>query len=123
MKIATSELTGPGLAWAVAMVEGWEPFVQFYNQMKDGKVVGKVYYMTCRRRQFNTVDWASCGPIIERCDITTMKTPRGWAARANEGSAADTMWVHGSTPLIAAMRCYVASKLGDEVDVPEELLV
>ena len=28
----------------------------------------------------------------------------------------------GPTKLIAAMRCYVASKLGDEVDVPEELL-
>jgi len=28
----------------------------------------------------------------------------------------------GPTPLIAAMRCFVASKLGDEVDVPEELL-
>ena len=28
---------------------------------------------------------------------------------------------HGPTPLIAAMRCYVASKLGDEVDVPDEL--
>lgn len=28
---------------------------------------------------------------------------------------------HGPTPLIAAMRCYVASKLGDVVDVPEEL--
>jgi hypothetical protein len=27
----------------------------------------------------------------------------------------------GPTPLIAAMRCYVASKLGDEVDIPEEL--
>jgi hypothetical protein len=27
----------------------------------------------------------------------------------------------GPTPLIAAMRCYVASKLGDEVDVPNEL--
>lgn len=25
-------------------------------------------------------------------------------------------------PLIAAMRCYVASKLGDEVDIPEELV-
>jgi len=24
----------------------------------------------------------------------------------------------GPTPLIAAMRCYVASKFGDEVDVP-----
>ena len=30
--------------------------------------------------------------------------------------------IHGPTPLIAAMRCYVASKLGDEVEVPEELL-
>ena len=28
----------------------------------------------------------------------------------------------GPTPLIAAMRCYVASKLGDDVDIPEELL-
>ena len=24
-------------------------------------------------------------------------------------------------PLIAAMRCYVASKLGDNIDIPEEL--
>lgn len=29
--------------------------------------------------------------------------------------------VFGSTPLIAGMRSYVASKLGDEVDVPDEL--
>jgi len=27
----------------------------------------------------------------------------------------------GPTPLIAAMRCYVASKLGDEIKLPEEL--
>jgi hypothetical protein len=27
----------------------------------------------------------------------------------------------GDTCLIAAMRCYVASKLGDEVEIPEEL--
>jgi hypothetical protein len=30
--------------------------------------------------------------------------------------------MHGHTPLIAAMRCYVASKLGDEVEIPDELL-
>lgn len=29
---------------------------------------------------------------------------------------------YGPTPLIAICHCYVASKLGDEVDVPEELL-
>lgn len=28
---------------------------------------------------------------------------------------------NGPTPLISAMRCYVAFKLGDEVDVPDEL--
>ena len=27
----------------------------------------------------------------------------------------------GPTPLIAAMRCYVTSKLGDEVEIPEAL--
>lgn len=27
----------------------------------------------------------------------------------------------GPTPLIAAMRCYVASKLGDNVEIPEKL--
>jgi len=29
---------------------------------------------------------------------------------------------YGPTPLIAAMRCYCASKLGDEVDIPAELV-
>jgi hypothetical protein len=29
---------------------------------------------------------------------------------------------YGITPLIAAMRCYVASKLGDEVEIPAGLL-
>jgi hypothetical protein len=28
----------------------------------------------------------------------------------------------GPTLLIAAMRCFVASKLGDTIDIPEELL-
>jgi len=28
----------------------------------------------------------------------------------------------GPTPLTAAMRCFVASKLGEEVNIPQELL-
>jgi len=28
---------------------------------------------------------------------------------------------YGSTYLIAAMRCFVALKLGDEIDIPDEL--
>ena len=34
----------------------------------------------------------------------------------------ETIKAYGTTPLVAAMRCYVASKLGDEVDVPVELI-
>ena len=30
--------------------------------------------------------------------------------------------VYGNTPLVAAMRCYVASKLGETVDIPDELI-
>jgi len=48
---------------------------------------------------------------------------------AGAGDAGMDVWVAsirgidecGPTPLIAAMRCYVASKLGDEVEIPEEL--
>jgi hypothetical protein len=29
--------------------------------------------------------------------------------------------VAGGTPRIALMRCYVAAKLGDEIEIPEEL--
>ena len=63
--------------------------------------------------------WESGGRIIEREKITV----RFWEGEPyvlayqwnTEG------WMEGPTPLIAAMRCYVASKLGDEVEVPEEL--
>jgi hypothetical protein len=32
------------------------------------------------------------------------------------------MFYDGDTPLIAAMRCFVISKLGDEVEIPKEFL-
>ena len=64
-----------------------------------------------------STNWAQGGPIIEREGIATLPCPRGWAARVGFGGE----YIEGPTPLIAAMRCFVASKLGDEVDVPEEL--
>ena len=63
-----------------------------------------------------SADWAQGGPIIERERIELEHDGFQWWARirADEDFS-------GPTPLIAAMRCYVASVLGDEVDVPEEL--
>ena len=66
-----------------------------------------------------STDWAQAGPIIEREEInigTVLCDGRFyWTATMRLSEA------EGPTPLIAAMRCYVASKLGDEVNVPEEL--
>ena len=68
--------------------------------------------------RFST-NWAQGGPIIEREGITLRcYTDALWDASI--GRRLDYV-ANGPTPLIAAMRCYVASKLGDEVEIPEEL--
>ena len=96
----TAELTGPTLDWAVATANG-----------------DKIIWAEEDWHWYST-DWAHGGPIIERDKITVEYTgdPDTWCAniRADEE-------VYGPTPLIAAMRVYVASKLGDTVDIPEEL--
>lgn len=106
----TSELTGLALDWAVAKCEGVE-----YRYMKSvgGDYNGNWWYET---RRYST-DWAQGGPIIERERINIHDHGGdGWTADDSIQS-----YKLGQTPLIAAMRCYVASKLGDEVDVPGEL--
>jgi len=65
-----------------------------------------------------STDWSQGGPIIEREKIATDYDHDVW----NAAKYGLSWYVGGPTPLIAAMRCYVASKLGDEVDVPEELV-
>jgi hypothetical protein len=74
-----------------------------------------------------STDWAQGGPIIERegisiCNLEANSSGvEGWTAAIGElWSPQDDGWV-SATPLIAAMRCYVASKLGDEVEVPTNL--
>jgi len=66
-----------------------------------------------------STDWAQGGPIIEREGIgfTQFSDYPQWTAKHPQAICFD-----GPTPLIAAMRCYVASKLGDDINIPEELL-
>ncbi len=126
MKIRTSELIGPALDWAVAKCEGDTECVQFSPLASS-----KHYFAPSKK-------WSQGGPIIEREGIPIRKHSSGtWYAHMNLGDGERAQWhkhewvtskvqkqvrFDGPTPLIAAMRCYVASKLGDEVDVPEELL-
>lgn len=107
MIIKTNNLTGLDLNWAVAKCERME------NQsgMWAGyKWVG-IPYIT---------DWAQGGPIIEREKLDVGTYRGAWRAAQHVGSAAP-MYGYGPTPLVAAMRCYVASKMGDEIEIPEAL--
>jgi hypothetical protein len=58
--------------------------------------------------------WDHGGPIIERARVQIGFTGdgRGWQAAVNPDASADWCipWHDGSTPLIAAMRAFVASK-------------
>ena len=79
-------------------------------------------YELCRY----STDWAQGGPIIEREEIQTFVANAidgKWCAKPRDSEYWDfDDAAYGPTPLIAAMRCFVASRLGDEVDIPEELL-
>ncbi len=77
------------------------------------------------RIEYST-SWLQGGPIIEREELYVQ--PTGDAAKWKAyrwlfeyAGGGFTKEYYGLTPLIAAMRCYVASKLGDEVEIPEEL--
>lgn len=103
----TSELTGAALDWAVATCEKWR-----LDLVPEGSYSP-------------STDWAQGGPLIERIKGFQFKQ---WLESHPESCCEAHIhnyegdWIQfGPTPLIAAMRCYVASKLGDTVDVPEEL--
>jgi hypothetical protein len=106
----TSELTGAALDWAVAKCEGLKTKFE---------IEGVVWLLDSRgdiSRNFNpSSNWSWSGPIIEREGLT-LTHQDVWVAQTD-----DDLFAYGPTPLIAAMRVYVASKLGDDVDVPEEL--
>ena len=69
-----------------------------------------------------STNWAQGGPIIERGKITVdYRETFGWWVAYTNGSTDYEYGCTGPTPLIAAMRCYVASKLGDKIELPTEL--
>lgn len=109
LTMKTAELTGAALDWAVSKCEGrtWIHADNFLAYYEDE---GEMHYST---------DWAQGGPIIER---ECIGVGFGVGINSDQWEAGYiTPTETGATPLIAAMRCYVASKLGDEIEIPKEL--
>jgi hypothetical protein len=65
-----------------------------------------------------STSWRLAGPIIERERIALVCPSTGdfWEAR-KAGSPIPATYYRGPTPTIAAMRCFVSDKIGDEVDL------
>jgi len=102
MKLKTSDLQGPDLDLAVA--KAWQPVYSDKHLLEHAK-------------DFHpSTDWAQGGPIIEREKVTIEWTGEDWMGYIRHDEE-----IFGPTPLIAAMRCYVAACLGDEIELPEEL--
>lgn len=143
MKIKTNELTGTALDWAVATCEGLpirhDP-MNFGRAFPEGGFwiwddsgpIGKRDYRLIGRQYNPSTNWTIGGPIIEREGIEVVRGNNLIFPKGNEkGEYEEPLWLasrdagrefHGQTPLIAAMRCYVASKLGEEIEVPAEVM-
>ena len=124
MKIKVNKASGPVLDWMVAKCEARLP-----ASYDDWKQTWPRY----------STDWAQGGHFIERerlaisYDAEWVYDPANvdpddepdngdrWYAEIRNGSH-DFIGDYGPTPLIAAMRCYCCSKLGNEVEVPDELV-
>jgi hypothetical protein len=125
--VETSKLIGPALDWAVAKCEGED-----YIAESGVNGIGIEYEATNY-----SANWSQGGPIIEREMSKVFRNVGGtWSAMIlkdvpltpeEQGTSLALsrreQWNgSGPTPLIAAMRCYVASNLGDTVQIPRELV-
>lgn len=103
--VPVSDLSGPALDWAVAKCEQGGTLPEGFNP---------------RYALDYSSNWSFAGPIIERekIGVDFVESVGVW-----QGLAAGGHLIHrAQTATIAAMRCYVASKLGKTVDVPSELV-
>lgn len=117
--VKVSDLSGACLDWAVAQCEA-----------RSEKEKEENFNLPCLVSHFKpSSDWSQGGPIIEREGINCRKVEDNtWRAEfaktklKADGKAYAYLCRKGSSLLTAAMRCYAASKLGDSVELPDDLL-
>lgn len=124
----TSDLIGPALDYSVAKAQ--DRFVTC-AALGIGQEITAIVLGTTTCLYSPSTDWAQGGTLIERERIKVFPNVGGtWSAQIRHTESHPLVshpvlagWTNssGPTPLIAAMRCFCASKLGDEVEIPEEL--
>lgn len=119
--IKVAEATNTQLDWLVAQCEGHGD--RWLSRWREG---GDKRFTYCEVVYSYTERPEQMWPIIERAESYTL---RKWAEARPDLAYQCHIWDgvvdyqgFGPTSLIAAARCYVASKLGETVEVPEELV-
>lgn len=123
MKIKVSETTNNQIDWLVAKCEGFSYEAYEYTRNKWAKGLHIPDHWK------PSENWSQSGPIIDRmfseglrihnAEHVTGVHNSNLIAASLKGSE----WFHfGPTLSIAAMRCYIASRMGDNVEVPDNLI-
>jgi len=111
MKIKVSELVGRDLDYWVAKAENINPVFNSTGQIITDNHIN--FYVSR--------SWSMAGPIIQREQIALDPCVDGaWYAGMSiptGGGDYEALEMRGETPLIAAMRCFVASRFGEEVEI------
>lgn len=143
--IKVSEATDIQLDWAVCVCLGLTPVMRHtYMKAKAeaNNYTGDLAWhlghqsnhpitvssdeVTCPVPRYST-DWAQGGPILSDNRISRTIDHSGlwlayWTDGYGEGDDANN-WMHcDRSELVAGLRCFVESKLGKTVAIPEELL-
>lgn len=119
MRIKTSDLIGAPLNWAAAKAANPLYSDETLVDMLTGGYDGIGHY----HKPFDpSNEWAQGGPVLDAIPGLQTKT---WLESRPDSKCEvhihnhDGDWIEfGPTLLVAGMRCWVAYKLGDEVDVP-----
>jgi len=113
MKRNVSELTGFELDWAVAKCLGYRA------HLCPSKILVIGESIEAWETWEPSTNWSQGGPIIEQEKIGTWPSEAAGKERLWGARMLNTYISYGPTPLIASMRCFVKSRLGDEVDMKD----
>lgn len=107
----TTDLCGDSLDYSVMICEGYaydNDTGLFYRHNEP-------HYI----KRYSTT-WELAGPILDREEVGFAKYGPNNTWKAVIGATPRGKPYFGDTALTATMRCFVASRLGDTVDVPQD---
>ena len=115
MLVKVDKLIGPALDWAVAKCINPLYGMVGVSIHQDNRDRWHVTLHGERGCFAPSTNWAQGGPIIDREGLPT------YQIQSCDGKLWKCCNSLGPTLLIAAMRCYVSSQLGNEIEIPNEL--